>query len=188
MSWLWSPSRGDMPDRVFQKSEGQCARRSWPGCWEASSQRAVPNFCSTCLLAVQFAGWSAQRHREALPPRLDCLGCSGAVSWVCWVPALEISDTRVVAAQLLLFSPAFLAREESPAQFGDRENPGRRFPCFFFSLLQLSLLCFCLLCFILSSGNASSTFAGLEAVWVYIHLANTLGFVEQKRERGRVGF
>lgn len=58
---------------IFQKLEGQNAGRSSAGSWEASSQKAVSYLRNTHLPAVRFAGWSAQRHREALLPLVASL-------------------------------------------------------------------------------------------------------------------
>lgn len=168
-----NPFQSDMPDCIFQKLEGQHAGRSSAGSCEASSQKAVFYPRNIHLPAVWFAGWSARRHREALLPpaaslrmlQLQVLGLLGASV------RAQRSQERCCLGSHSPFSPAFMAMEESPAQPVGREN-----------LLHLSPP-FWLPCCILGSGDASSTFVVLGAVWVYIHLANTLGFVEQKQQR-----
>lgn len=179
-----NPFQSGMPDCIFQKLEGQHAGRSSAGSCEASSQKAVFYPRNVPLPAVWFAGWSARRHREALLPpaaslrmlQLRVLGLLGA-----GVRA-QRSQERCCLGSHSPFSPAFMAMEESPAQPAGRENPGKRSPCFLFPLFPLSPP-FWLPCCILGSGDASSTFVALGAVWVYIHLANTLGFVERKQQR-----
>ena len=125
-----------MPDCIFQKLEGQHAGRSSAGRWEASSQKAVSYPCNIHLSAVQFAGWRAQRHREALLPpaaslrmlRLQVLvllgasvrdqwsqeGCCSALtllspqpSWQWWSPQANLGTEEIQEGDSLVSFSSF---------------------------------------------------------------------------------
>lgn len=145
-----------------------------------SSPKAASYLWNTHVPAARLAGGVLRGTGRHCFPQLWCLGCCRSRSGWAGLGAsteLQWSQERMLLFSLSTFLPSIRGNRGAPSLAGGQRK-SKEIPSFL--LLRLSPH-FCLLYWILSYVGCLLLFCILGAVWVYVCLASTLNFVEQKR-------